>query len=169
MPGKESSAPIPSIEQRLLAIHHIVHDYANFVSSAEMVKSGRHLGKGFDSPINHHIFHAFLLNCRKLRDFFTGLDGRDVVAGHFVSTVVLILPISEKWRIPIDRQLAHLSYARIADSKPIEQETNIALYAELKGAWKLFLSHLPESYRSQFDNELVNKEKLSEFNGLDLR
>ena len=55
---------------RLDGVHHVVHEYANFVSSAEMATTGKHLGKGFDPPVNTHISHAFLLNCRKMADFF---------------------------------------------------------------------------------------------------
>jgi hypothetical protein len=53
------------------AIVHIVHEYANFVSSAVMVLNGYDIdGVPFQSPINTHISHAFFLNCRKLADFF---------------------------------------------------------------------------------------------------
>lgn len=64
-----------------------------------MVNSGRHLKKGFDPPVNTHIAHAFLLNCRKLADFFScGGEKDDVIAGHYVSTVSFDLPVSKKWR-----------------------------------------------------------------------
>jgi hypothetical protein len=64
------------LKKRRKAIHHIVHDYANFVSSAEMTITGAHNAKGFDPPINTHIGHAFYLNCRKMADFFAG-SGKD--------------------------------------------------------------------------------------------
>ncbi|MFL6353553.1 MAG: hypothetical protein ACJ74Z_17115 [Bryobacteraceae bacterium] len=77
--------PRPSERTRRDAVHHIVHEYANFVSSAEMVISGHHLGKDFDAPVNTHIFHAFLLNCRKMADFFGNRSHHDdVIAEHYV-------------------------------------------------------------------------------------
>lgn len=53
-------------------IQHVVHEYANFVLSAKMRKTGEHRGTPLEPPINTHIAHAFLLNCRKMACFFAG-------------------------------------------------------------------------------------------------
>jgi len=61
-------------QQRFSSIVHIVHEYANFVSSSEMVLSGRDVdGVPFKPPINTHVSHAFtwiaesLLICFRIR------------------------------------------------------------------------------------------------------
>jgi hypothetical protein len=127
------------------------------------------LDKGLDSPIKRHVAQDFLLSCRKLRDFFTGSGDRDVIAGHYVTTADFHLPVSDKWKEAIDRQLAHISLDRVENSREILRPTQAALYAELRTAWKLFLVNLPTLYQIDFDRELSEKEKLKEFGGLDLR
>jgi hypothetical protein len=158
-----------TVEIRHRAILHVVHEYANFVSSAQIVTTGRHQDKGLDSPIKRHVAHDFLLSCRKLRDFFTGSGDRDVIAGHYVTSADFHLPVSDKWKEAIDRQLAHISLDRVENSREILRPTQAALYAELRTAWKLFLVNLPTLYQIDFDRELSEKEKLIEFGGVDLR
>ncbi len=101
---------------QILAIHHIVHEYANFVSSAETTIHGKDVdGQFVKPPLNTHVSHAFYINCRKLADFFQNRSAQapdDIVAMHFVSGYVAELPVSDRWRQRINRQLAHLSYAR---------------------------------------------------------
>src|SRR6185437_6522419 len=100
--------PVRSEKIRLDAVHHVVHDYANFVSSAEMVMTGKHLGKALDPPLNTHIFHAFLLNCRKMADFFGNRSqDNDVIAEHYVPSFTFPLPKCDFWREAVNKQLAH--------------------------------------------------------------
>ena len=116
-----------------LAIHHIVHEYANFVSSAEMVIHGKDIeGVFFKPPLNTHVSHAFYLNCRKLADFFQNksIGADDVVASHFVSGYIVSLADSDKWRKPIDKQLAHITYSRDTKPKEIKTEACLALYKD---------------------------------------
>lgn len=82
-------ATMTDLEQhRLSVIVHVVHEYANFVSSAEMLLSGCDIdGVPFKPPINTHISHAFYLNCRKLADLFqnkVGPDKDDIMSEHYV-------------------------------------------------------------------------------------
>src|ERR1017187_5971582 len=98
-------------EKRFKAIVHVVHEYANFVSSAEMVLTGCDVdGVPFKPPINTHVSHAFYLNCRKLADFFQnkrGKDRDDITANFYVPGFKAELPVCENWRIPMNKQLAH--------------------------------------------------------------
>jgi hypothetical protein len=167
-----------TMEQREKAIHHVVHDYANFVSSAEMTIHGKHVGGAFfKPPINTHVGHAFYLNCRKMADFFrvTSKEEDDVLAGHYVSTVIFKLPVSEMWRGPINKQLAHITYTRTRKSREITRKAQRDLYKELKNAWREFLDHLPEPYKGMFDIEITTRQKPyqdgtpSEFKDYDLR
>src|SRR5687767_8938450 len=53
---------IPSRGDRLNAVTHVVHEYANLVSAAHYSMHG-------DAPWRSHCDDAFLLGCRKMDDF----------------------------------------------------------------------------------------------------
>lgn len=148
--------------QRHLAIHHIVHEYANFVSSAEMVIHGRDVaGEYFKPPINTHISHAFYLNCRKLADFFQNKASRDhddILAKHFVLDYAATLPVFEVWRRPINKQLAHVTYARDVDATEITGDALNALYDEFKRTWREFRHRLPELYAMEFIRQVRERK-----------
>jgi hypothetical protein len=156
---------------RLDAIHHIVHEYANFVSSAEMVTSGQHLAKGFDPPVNTHLFHAFLLNCRKMADFFGNRRSKedDVLASDYDLHFTASLEKCDNWRNPTNKQLAHISYTRDAAPREITRQADLDMYNELKNAWKEFRrrGRLSNAFAAKFEHEITDKLK-SEFRGLDL-
>lgn len=143
-------------KRRLAAVRHVVHDYANFVSSAEMAITGRHRDKGFDPPINIHINHAFLLNCRKMTDFF-GLcvQSDDVIAAHYVSGFNVALPTCNLWRGRVNKQLAHVTDR--ANAKEVTSRAQIDMYSELVQAWKDFLRDLPEPFAASFEKEIRAK------------
>ena len=72
-------------------------------------------GDFFKPPLNTHVSHAFYMNCRKLADSFqnrTSPGSDDVLAMHFVSGYSTKLPVSDEWRRPINKQLAHARYSR---------------------------------------------------------
>jgi hypothetical protein len=156
---------------RLDTVHHIVHDYANFVSSAEMQRTGLHMGQYFKPPINTHIFHAFLLNCRKMADFLSCKRNKedDVIAEDYVSEFRVSLPNCERWRDPVHKQLQHLTYTRDTNPREITSQACIEMYNELKQAWKGFRSFLSNPFADKFAQEITDKLKPeSEFKDLDL-
>lgn len=54
----------PSEAELLYSVRHVVYEYANLVSSGEL------LALQHAYPINTHLQDAFLLSCRKMADFF---------------------------------------------------------------------------------------------------
>lgn len=163
---------------QILAIHHIVHEYANFVASAEMAIRGRDCdGRGFEPSINTHVSHAFYLNCRKLADFFqnrTERNADDVVAMHFAVGYFAKLPVNDRWRKAINKQLAHVTYSRDISPEEITAEAQLALYDELKSEWRRFRAALPDVYASEFARKVVERKsrspqgERSEFENCDL-
>jgi hypothetical protein len=149
---------------------YVVHEYANFVSSAEMVTTGQHLGKGFDPPVNTHISHAFLLNCRKMADFFSKrLKEDDVIADDYVPGFTFQLCKCDLWRDPVNKQLPHITYTRDTDPREITKQANFDMYDELKQAWKIFRGALTSTFAAKFEKEIKDKLKPeSEFRDLDL-
>lgn len=154
--------------KRLKAITHIVHEYANFVSSAEMVMSGCDIqGVPFRPPINTHVSHAFYLNCRKLAVFFEsrGSDADDVKASHYADNCCAALPILNEWRTRINKQLAHITYSRDVGAREIDREACKALYGEVKEAWSEFRKSLRGgSFEAEFDAQ-VRARKVADLNG----
>ncbi|MBZ5605813.1 MAG: hypothetical protein LAO79_26235 [Acidobacteriia bacterium] len=161
--NESSATKTAEDKQRFDAIVHVVHEYANFVSSAGMVLSGCDVeGVPFKPPINTHISHAFFLNCRKLADFFQNKPGPkndDVRADHYVTGFKTALPVSDHWRDPIDKQLAPITYARDRNAREIDGPACEALYRELRGAWREFRNGLVGGlYEAEFSNR-VSKRK----------
>lgn len=161
-------------ERRLQAVHHIVHDYANLVSSGTMAACGHHLGRPFDPPVNTHIAHAFLVNCRKMYEFFmykpsTTSDQDDVRAAHFLTRhVAFDLSNWASWHDAMNKQLMHVTFARVEKPKKWEGNNENELFlAEFVAAWKTLRSNLEEPYKSRFDSE-ISEKLTSEFRGLDL-
>lgn len=163
-------------ERNLAAVHHVVHDYANLVSSGTMVVSGHYLRKGFDPPVNAHLQHAFLVNCRKMYEFFlyppsTNPKYDDVRAAHYLGRVETFdLSNWALWHEAMNKQLLHVTFARVERPKRWEGCNENRLFVEeFMKAWKAFRGHLKGTvYEPQFESEIREKLK-SEFGGLDLR
>ena len=161
-------------ERCLEAVHHVVHDYANLVSSGTMAVEGHHQGKGFVPPVNTHIGHAFLVNCRKMYEFFirkgSTMSGQeDIRAAHFLKREVAFdLSNWALWHNAMNKQLMHITFARVDKPKKWEGHNESKLFLdEFKNAWKEFRRNLEEPYKSRFENEITEKLR-SEFEGLDL-
>src|SRR5271170_5632766 len=59
-------------ERRKRPEHHVVHDYANLVSSGILITDSAWNHKLYElRPTNSHVWHAFNMNCRKMFEFFT--------------------------------------------------------------------------------------------------
>jgi hypothetical protein len=170
---------IPDEATRIKAVHHVVHDYANLVSSGMLTQAGPAQMAGIRPPVNSHIQHAFLLNCRKMAGFFKNDPKRndDIVANHFTSTSETFnLNEWDNWGRALDKQLAHLTYTRVTAPVPWDGYiVNNLLLNELQADWKYFLTRLHNSFKQVFDEEIAKKKQPypngdeSEFKDLDLR
>ena len=75
----------------------------------------------------------------------------------------------------MNKQLAHLTYARETAPVPWDGSANKLLLDEFQKAWKTFLSNLQERYKRVFDEEITKKQQPSsngnesEFKALNLR
>ena len=158
-------------QKRLAAVHHVVHDYTNLVSSGALTQTN------IKPPINTHVQHAFLMNCRKMAGFFLNLKGQkhanDILSKHYFppdeKVVFKLSTWREQWNEAMNRQLLHLSYDRIDKAKPWDGKPNQMLLDEFQAAWKKFRANLEEPYKSKFKSEIADKLKpRSEFQHLDL-
>jgi hypothetical protein len=160
-------------ELHLSAVHHVVHDYANLVSAGVTIPTCP------PPPLNTHLQHAFILNCRKLVHFFHDpRDGKDIVAADFFplkGKPRFRFPAWKQWGKAMDKQIAHLSYERVTNPKPWDGYKENALFLEeLQNAWKIFLRELPAPYKTEFEKKIIERQqpyedgRESEFKSLDL-
>lgn len=156
---------------------HVVHDYANLVSSGTMAINGEHSNDKTREPVvlldytplNHHVGEAFLMNCRKLYDFFMsrGSQGDDIRARDFLANPpTFCLPTWGSLSKQMNKQLLHVTRCR-GKVWNGQRETQ-QLLAEFMNAWELFLSQLQEPYLSEFRRRLVERNNVTGFDGLNL-
>lgn len=170
---------MPTQAQLLDAVCHVVHDYANLVSSGTIAVAGAHLGKQLDEPINSHVGEAFLFNCRKMFEFFTfplpgptSLNKDDVRAEHYLTPrLAFSLPTWAMWHDAMKKRLLHVTLSRNVDPRPWQGHKENPLFLdEFKTAWKLLRSKLPEPYQTKFTDEIASKISLNPgLNGFDLQ
>jgi hypothetical protein len=93
----------------------------------------------FKPPINTHVSHAFYFDCRKLADMFQnrlGPDRDDIAAEHYAPGFYAPLPVVTTWRVPTNKQLAHVSYARDKSAREIDRPACGELFKELRETWR---------------------------------
>jgi hypothetical protein len=145
---------VPSREQRIDGIRHVVYEYGNLRVAAHYSLCG-------SAPWRTSCDDAFLLGCRKLDDFLMrdkrskmyGQEQDDILAldylpqGHRRSWS---LPIwSAEWRLPMNKQLAHIAYCRDKEWNHVKWVPR--LEREFRTAWLKFReSIVDEEYKRQF-------------------
>jgi hypothetical protein len=161
-------------EKRLAAVRHMVHDYTNLVSAGTLIHQSP------KPPLNSHVQYSFIVQCRKFADFFSNRVSRlgkdDMMAKHFVGSKVRFTSKEwKKWEDHMNAHLFHLSYKRVKNTRPwTGYGVNQAILDEFRADWRLFLSKLPEPYKSKFREEIKGRQapdangRPSEFKDLDL-
>jgi hypothetical protein len=142
------------------AIHHVAYEYSNLIHSSNYIVSPDNGG----GPVSVHIADVFLLNCRKLGDFFRSgrTDKPDVRAFHFCTEDPMpppAMPHFHNWKAALDQNLAHISYKRVTDPIVFYDGKNDsarvkALTEEIRAAFRLFLEHIDEKYKPAFSAAL---------------
>ena len=96
------------------AARHVVHDYAYLVAA------GNDTQNPLSHPFNHYAERTFLVHCRAFAGFFKhGGDTRDMYAKDLVDTpTTQTLDTWTSWHDHLDKHLAHLSKARIDNTRP---------------------------------------------------
>jgi hypothetical protein len=136
------------------AISHIVHDWAMLVD----IFTSTH-PKPY--PLNHATERAFLVECRKFANFFKNNRGplnEDAISKDFVSKRFKArLPEWKIWHDHLNRQLLHLSYARVENTTSWTGSANAPLYAEFSSTWAAFLPCIDPLYSAEFANQLRSR------------
>ncbi|MGH9632570.1 MAG: hypothetical protein ACRD7E_30050 [Bryobacteraceae bacterium] len=160
----------PTPEQKRLAVHHVVYEYANLLSTGT-----RLLETGLDAlkpPDNTHVQDAFLLSCRKMAEFFKMQRARQYVIGYdYVrrSTVTFTLSEWAKWSEAADRHVTHISYTRLENVTEWNGTANRPLLEEFRTAWCDFYNAIDERFKAEFERQIDEKVTCEGFGRLDLR
>ncbi len=153
--ARKSSAPDPRALSK--AASHVVDEYLNFVRFGELIQTSERF------PVGPGVGEMFQLSCRNFGDFFGKESGRrgGVRAIHYCTQRRLPkirLPHFHRWRTAMDKNLAHITYVRVA--APIafyDDKGNVKvtlLLEEMQNAFRLFLVHADEQYRQEFESRL---------------
>jgi hypothetical protein len=161
----------PSQAALLMGVRHVVHDYANLVSAGSMKLSDRHAGKALEPPVNTHVGEAFLMNCRKMYEFFVYDHKKDYIRAslYLKQTVKFKLASWALWHEAMSNQLLHLTLARASRPKVWEGHNENRLFLdEFRSAWQLMLRNLKDEFKTEFEAQIAAGLN-SEYAGLDLR
>jgi hypothetical protein len=148
------------------AEHHVVHDYANLVSSGKMVVNGKHLGTDLLTlaPVNSHVGHAFYAYCRDMYEFFHYKPkGGYRRAQDFLAKQVTF--VFSHWTRAVQEHmeihLLHSGDQRTEREVVWTGENNGFYLADFESAWALLMGNLKDEHKKNFKDEIdhrVNSE-----------
>ncbi len=148
----------------LCFVHHVVHDYANLVSSGLLITDPASNHRLLElAPVNTHVSHAFYLNCRKMYEFFTE-EPHDLYirAGAFTSIHDAFRFCHWTRRVQTHMQgyLLHVGRDRIHSKGKIIPWTganNKQYLDDFQGAWEKLMRDLKPEYRESFKQEIASR------------
>jgi len=145
-------------ERRLRAEHHVVHDYANLVSTGRLVtnpKTNRQLE--LICGANGHVWHAFYMNCRKMYEFFHHQRSRDFLRPQqFVKPRVRF--IFQHWTDDVQKfmntHMLHVGSGRLTNTKNSTGADDRSYLFEFEGMWEQMLRNLKDQHKQLFKEEI---------------
>lgn len=151
-------------ERRLRPEHHIVHDYANLVSSGRLRETWKYGGVNLQTlgPVTGHVWHAFYVNCRKMYEFFMvkpNARNRHLWANPFTHTAVTFS--FDHWNTDIQNHmnvhLLHVGDDRVENKRVWTGKDDMKYLADFEGAWKMFMQNLKEKHKDIFREEIDHR------------
>lgn len=145
-------------ERRLRPEHHVVHDYANLISTGRLItnaKTNRQLEQICGA--NGHVWHAFYMNCRKMFEFFHHHRSKDFLrAQQFVKPGVKF--VFQHWTIEVQKftntHTLHVGGGRLKNTKISTGADDPTYLAEFEGMWEHMLRNLKEPHKEVFKDEI---------------
>lgn len=151
-----------SEERRKRPEHHVVHDYANLVSSGRLItdeKSNDALLKM--APVNSHVWQAFYMNCRKMYEFFNYRR-----SSEYLRAEQFLKPghhpfIFKHWTKAVQEHMnIHLMHVggNRTTRNVVWTGADDKLYLEdFENAWEVFLENLQDGRRPIFRDEIEHR------------
>jgi hypothetical protein len=153
---KQPYAPEP--KELHEGIEHVAYEYSNLVCANQYLDA--HPAGG---PAAILVLNAFLLSCREMAEFFGKPTGmKDIRAIHYTGQTGARLPHSDSWRDAIDKQLAHITFARTTNPRPglTQPQTRLDLFRELQAAFRSFLPTVrDQAHRDEFRDWLIRRSR----------
>jgi hypothetical protein len=140
-------------------IEHVCYEYANLISTAHWSINGQ-------APWRTNVDDAFLLGCRKLRDFLIkdkrserrGVELPDILASDYLLpgfARTWTLPTWDlEWQAEMDKQLAHITFEREKEWNHLKWVTK--LESEMRTAWAEFLAVVDPQHKPEFRAQLAH-------------
>jgi len=130
-------------ERRKWPEHHLVHDYANLVSSG-LLRSEQYIAQLLNIPTaNSHAWHAFYINCRKMHEFFTYQRSKTyLTAQQFVKPGVTFT--FQYWTDDVQKfmntHMLHVGGCRVTNTRISAGADDKKYFAEFQGMWEKMLA-----------------------------
>jgi len=148
-------------ERRKRPEHHVVHDYANLVSSGLLItdrKSNDELVKM--APVSSHVWDAFYMNCRKMYEFFHHQKSKDYLrAQQFVKPAVTFT--FQHWTHDVQKfmntSLLHVGGGRVTNKKVSTGTDDKSYLEEFQGMWEKMLRSLQDKHKGIFREEIEHR------------
>lgn len=154
-------------ERRVRPEHHVVHDYANLVSSGKLVTE--RVSNDALSRIggaNSHVWHAFYMNGRKMFEFFRypPLD-KYLRASQFLTTDVAF-PF-QNWNKGVqafmETHMLHVGAGRLTNEVVMTGSDDKLYLADFEEAWRLLMGNLRTEHKAAFRDEIDYRLTTSPF------
>jgi len=145
-------------ERRKRPEHHVVHDYANLVSSG-LLRQPEYVALLLQIPTaNSHTWHAFYTNCRKMYEFFVyDPHPRYLRAQDFIGNK---LPYAFKYWTANDVQrhmeghMMHVGGDRLDNEVVWTGADDQDYLADFQNAWMALMGDLKPQHRDIFREEI---------------
>ena len=144
-------------ERRLRPEHHVVHDYANLLSSG-LLRSEKYVALLLNIPTaNSHAWHAFYMNCRKTYEFFHHQKSKEHFrAQQFVKPGVTFR--FQHWTADVQKFMnthtLHYGGGRVANNTVWTGADDQKYLDEFKGFWEMMLRNLKDKHKPIFLDEI---------------
>jgi hypothetical protein len=144
-------------ERRKRPEHHVVHDYANLLSSG-LLRSEKYIPQLLKIPTaNSHAWHAFYMNCRKMHEFFTYQRSKTyLTAQQFVKPEVTFT--FRHWTEDVQKfmntHMLHVGGGRVTNQKVSTGADDKKYLAEFQAMWEKMLCNLQDKHKPIFLDEI---------------
>jgi len=148
---------ITAAKRRKRPEHHVVHDYANLLSSG-LLRNEKYIAQLLTIPTaNSHAWHAFYTNCRKMFEFFVyDPNPRYLRAQNFMGQK---LPYTfQHWTYGVQRHmeghLMHVGGDRLENDVEWTGADDKEYLVDFQNAWKTLMANLKPEHRNVFREEI---------------
>jgi hypothetical protein len=148
-------------ERRPRPEHHVVHDYANLVTSGKLIMDAHtNAALAQIGGANGHVWHAFYLNCRKMYEFFQyGPHEKYLRARTFLAVDVAFpfLNWNNTVQAFMETHMLHVGAGRLTNQFITDGSNDPSYLADFEGAWTLLMGNLKDAHKGVFRDEIDHR------------